>query len=183
MSEFTPRSARHGRQSRGNDEAWEWVQALAIAVVLALIIRYFVLSPFSVAGPSMLSTLHNGDKVIVNKMIYLIRDPEPGEVIVFHASEDKDYIKRVIALPGQTVSAQNNVVRVDGRSIEEPYIDERNRTADFGPVKVPKDHVFVLGDNRMNSSDSRELGPIPLDRLVGRADVIFWPMNDFSFLW
>ncbi|PTX61269.1 signal peptidase I [Melghirimyces profundicolus] len=101
MSEFTPRSARHGRRRRrGNDEAWEWVQALAIAIVLALIIRYFIFSPFSVSGPSMLSTLHNGDLVIVNKVVYLFRDPKPGEVVVFHATEDKDYIKRVIAGPG-----------------------------------------------------------------------------------
>ncbi|MDA8352294.1 MAG: signal peptidase I [Firmicutes bacterium] len=186
MSEFTPRSAKHGRRRRrGNDEAWEWVQALAVAVVLALIIRYFIFSPFSVSGPSMMSTLHNNDLVIVNKVLYMFRDPKPGEVIVFHATEEKDYIKRVIALPGQTVSAYNNVVRVNGESIEEPYIDEGNRTADFGPVKVPEGHVFVMGDNRMNSSDSRnpEVGPVPIDHVVGRADVIFWPLKDFQVLW
>ncbi|OYD06460.1 signal peptidase I [Paludifilum halophilum] len=183
MSEFTPRSARHGRKKRGDNEAWEWIQALAIAVVLALVIRYMVFSPFSVSGPSMLSTLHNGDLVIVNKMIYLFRDPEPGEVIVFHASKNKDYIKRVIAMPGDVVSAQNNIVRVNGESIDESYIDEGNRTADFGPVEVPENHVFVMGDNRMNSSDSREIGPISLDKVVGRADIIFWPPDDFSFLW
>ncbi|PTM59080.1 signal peptidase I [Desmospora activa] len=182
MSEFIPRSTRHNRES---NEAWEWVQALAIAVILALVIRTFIFSPFSVSGPSMLSTLHNGDLVIVNKVIYHFHDPKPGEVIVFHASENKDYIKRVIAMPGQTVSAQNNVVRVDGESIDEPYIDNGNRTADFGPVEVPPGHIFVMGDNRMNSSDSRDssLGTVPLDQVVGRADVIFWPLEDFSLLW
>lgn len=185
MSEFIPRSTRHGHSKRGNDETWEWVQALAIAVILALVIRYLVFSPFSVSGPSMLSTLHDGDLLIVNKVIYHFREPKPGEVVVFHATENKDYIKRVIALPGQTVSAQNNMVRVNGKSIEEPYIDEGNRTADFEPVTVPKGHVFVMGDNRMNSSDSRspELGPVPIDSIVGRADLVFWPANDFSFLW
>ncbi|QKG84637.1 signal peptidase I [Kroppenstedtia pulmonis] len=183
MSEFTPRSARYGRKKRGDNEAWEWVQALVIAVLLALVIRYMVFSPFSVAGPSMLSTLHNGDLVIVNKTIYRFRPPEPGEVIVFHASESKDYIKRVIAMPGDVVSAQNNIVRINGKSIDEPYIDEGNRTADFGPVEVPKGHVFVMGDNRMNSSDSREIGPVAMDQIVGRADLIFWPLEDFSFLW
>ncbi|MDR6227293.1 signal peptidase I [Desmospora profundinema] len=185
MSEFISRSTRRNRHNRESNEAWEWVQALAIAVVLALVIRSFIFSPFSVSGPSMLSTLHNGDLVIVNKVIYLFRDPEPGEVIVFHAPENRDYIKRVIAMPGQTVSAQNNVVRVDGASIDEPYIDEGNRTADFGPVEVPEGHVFVMGDNRMNSSDSRDnsLGTVPLDQVVGRADVVFWPLEDFSLLW
>jgi signal peptidase I len=184
MSEFIPRSARHGRRRRRDrNEAWEWVQALAIAIVLAMVIRYFVFEPFSVSGPSMLSTLHNGDLVIVNKLIYQFRAPEKGEVVVFRATPKKDYIKRVIALPGQVVSAQNNIVRVDGRSIDEPYVDEGNRTADFGPVEVPPGHIFVMGDNRMNSSDSREFGPVSMDRVVGRADVIFWPLSDFSFLW
>lgn len=183
MSEFSPRSVRHGKQKQGGNEVWDWLQALAIAMLLALIIRYFVFSPFSVAGPSMMSTLHDGDRVLVNKVIYYIRDPKPGEVVIFHAPTEKDYIKRIIGVPGQEVSAQNNYVRVDGEAIGEPYLDEGKRTADFGPVKVPEGYVFVMGDNRTNSSDSREIGPVPIEQVVGRADVIFWPIRDFSFLW
>ncbi|SFS52013.1 signal peptidase I [Marininema halotolerans] len=183
MSEFVPRSVKHGRQQRGSDEAWEWLQALAIAVVFALIIRELVFSPFSVSGPSMMSTVHDHDKVIVNKLIYRIGDIKHDDVIVFEAPEKKDYIKRVIALPGEVVSAQNNVVRVNGKSIDEPYIDEGNRTEDFGPVKVPANHIFAMGDNRSNSKDSRVLGPISMDKVIGRADVIFWPTEHFAFLW
>ncbi|SDW00554.1 signal peptidase I [Marininema mesophilum] len=183
MSEFVPRSEKHGRQQRGSDEAWEWLQALAIAVVLALIIRELVFSPFSVSGSSMMSTVHDKDKVVVNKLIYRISDIKVNDVVVFEAPEKKDYIKRVIGLPGDVVSAQNNVVRVNGKSIDEPYVDQGNRTEDFGPVKVPANHIYAMGDNRSNSKDSRELGPISMDKVIGRADVIFWPIKNYSFLW
>ncbi|BCU82142.1 signal peptidase I [Polycladomyces abyssicola] len=179
MNQLPSRSARHKR--RGKNEAWEWLQALVIAVVLALIIRYFIFEPFNVSGPSMMNTLHDGDFVLVNKLVYQYRMPKRGEVIVFEAPGHKDYIKRVIAVENDYIEAQNNVVRVNGRSINEPYV--ATRTDDIKLQKVPKGYVFVMGDNRMNSSDSRELGPIPVDKIVGRADIVFWPLNDFRVLW
>ncbi len=183
MNQLPPRSFRY--QQNKDKEAWEWIQAFIIAVILALLIRFFVFSPFNVSGPSMSSTLHDGDLVIVNKLITRIKAPERGDIIVFHATEDKDYIKRVIALPGETVSAQNNQVRINGESLDEPYIDAGNRTDDFSPVRVPEGHVFVMGDNRRDSTDSRSstLGPVPIDKIVGRADLVFWPLKDFRFLW
>jgi signal peptidase I len=179
MNQLPSRSARHKR--RGKNEAWEWLQALVIAVVLALIIRYFIFEPFNVSGPSMMNTLHDGDFVLVNKLVYQYRMPKRGEVIVFEAPGHKDYIMRVIAVENDYIEAQNNVVRVNGRSINEPYV--ATRSDDIKLQKVPKGYVFVLGDYRMNSSDSRELGPIPVDKIVGRADIVFWPLNDFRVLW
>ncbi len=183
MNQLPPRSFRY-KQNK-DKEAWEWIQAFIIAVILALLIRFFVFSPFNVSGPSMSSTLQDGDLVIVNKLITRIKPPERGDIIVFHATEDKDYIKRVIALPGETISAQNNQVRINGESIDEPYIDPGNHTEDFSPVRVPEGHVFVMGDNRRDSTDSRSstLGPVPIDKIVGRADLVFWPLKDFRFLW
>jgi signal peptidase I len=181
MNQLPSRSARHKR--RGKNEAWEWLQALVIAVVLALIIRYFIFEPFNVSGPSMMNTLHDGDFVLVNKIVYQYRMPKRGEVIVFEAPGHKDYIKRVIAVENDTIEAQNGVVRVNGHSINEPYLADGTHTSEIKLQKVPKGHVFVMGDNRTNSSDSRELGPISVDKIVGRADVVFWPLNDFRVLW
>ena len=101
MNQLPPRSFRY--QQNKDKEAWEWIQAFIIAVILALLIRFFVFSPFNVSGPSMSSTLHDGDLVIVNKLITRIKAPERGDIIVFHATEDKDYIKRVIALHPEKV--------------------------------------------------------------------------------
>lgn len=181
MNQLPSRSARH--KNRGKSEVLEWLQALVIAVVLALIIRFFVFEPFNVSGPSMMNTLHDGDFVLVNKIVYQYRMPKRGEVVVFEAPGHKDYIKRVIAVENDTIEAQNNVVRVNGRSIDEPYLADGTRTSDIKLQKIPKGYIFVMGDNRMNSSDSRELGPISVNKIVGRADVVFWPLRDFRVLW
>jgi signal peptidase I len=185
MSPYSPRSKHLQKQkksSSGKKAAWDWIQAILIAVVLAIIIRLFVFEPFNVSGPSMKETMHTGDLVIVNKLIYKIRDPKPGEVIVFHAPEHKDYIKRVIALPGEKLEARNNKVYINGKEIKEPYLADNVRTQDFSEVIVPPGHIFVMGDNRMDSTDSRVLGPISIDKLVGRADLIYWPLSEFKFL-
>jgi signal peptidase I len=186
MSPFAPRSERFGKKKKSSakkKQIWEWIRAVALAVVLAVIIRSFIFEPFNVSGPSMRETMHTGDLVIVNKLIYKLRDPKPGEVIVFHAIEHKDYIKRVIALPGESVEAKNNKLMINGKIVEEPYLDENTRTLDFDMRKVPPGHVFVLGDNRMDSTDSRVIGPIPIKKIIGRADLVYWPLRNFKFLW
>ncbi|MBA4494710.1 signal peptidase I [Paenactinomyces guangxiensis] len=185
MSTFAPRSERLRKQKKslGKTKTWEWTQAFLLAVVLAILIRLFILEPFNVSGPSMKETMHSGDLVIVNKLIYKLRDPKPGEVIVFHAVEHKDYVKRVVALPGETVEAKNNKLMINGKIVNEPYISEHTRTQDFDMRKVPPGHVFVLGDNRTDSSDSREFGPVSMKKIIGRADLIYWPFQDFGFLW
>lgn len=171
------------------NEVWEWAKALLIAAVLVLLIRWLIFAPFIVDGPSMEPNFHTGERLIVNKIIYSIRKPERGEVVVFHAPAGIDYIKRVIALPGERVKVENNKVYVNGEELKEPYIQEAvEERAKNGQIYnspglaetiVPEGAVFVMGDNRPNSADSRmnNVGSIPYDKIVGRADIRFWPLN------
>ena len=169
------------------NESWEWIKALVIAIALAFLIRTFLFAPFIVQGESMETTLHNQEKLVVNKVIYYLKDPQPGEIIVFHADHTRDYIKRVIAVEGDTVEMKNDQLIVNGKQVEEPYLERKEERAkakgethftdDFPPVRVPEGHLFVMGDNRLNSEDSRFIGPIPVSSVVGRAEFTFWPID------
>ncbi|MBW5467585.1 signal peptidase I [Brevibacillus formosus] len=168
------------------NELWEWIKALGIALILAFLIRTFLFAPFIVEGESMESTLHNSEKLVVNKAIYFLQDPKPGEIIVFHAEKERDYIKRVIAVEGDTVEVKNDQLLVNGKVVEETYLAQSKEQAkqqgepffthDFPPVQVPADHIFVMGDNRLNSHDSRAIGPVAVTTVVGRAEFTFWPV-------
>jgi len=174
-------------------EAVDWAKALVVAAVLVIIIRVFLFSPYIVDGPSMKPNSHTGERIIVNKILYDIREPKRGEVIVFHSGYNGDYIKRVIALPGETVEVRGDEVLINGERIDEPYIqaevdaaaargESYNREKGFASKTVPEGHVFVMGDNRSNSHDSRSIGFIPYDEIVGRADVVIWPLNDIRLI-
>lgn len=178
-------------------EAWEWIKALLVALGLVLIIRWLLFAPFIVEGPSMQPNFITGERLIVNKMVYRFRAPERGEVVVFHAPAGKDYIKRVIGLPGETVRVEGDTVYVNGQPLDEPYIEEvvnqakqAGGTYNSGPHKnyketvIPEGHVFAMGDNRPQSLDSRDssVGFVPYDEIVGRADVIFWPIQKLSLI-
>ncbi|HBI02583.1 MAG TPA: signal peptidase I, partial [Paenibacillaceae bacterium] len=132
-------------QPKKKNEVWEWIKALLIAGVLALVIRSYIFAPFLADGSSMMPTLENRERLIVNKFIYFLHTPQPGEIIVFHADAKKDYIKRVIATEGQTVEMRNDVLYIDGKGKEEPYLDRYKAdartkgillTEDFGPIEV-----------------------------------------------
>ncbi|HHU69756.1 MAG TPA: signal peptidase I [Thermoanaerobacterales bacterium] len=161
-----------------NTEMKEWIQAIIIAIILALLIRNFVVEIFQVEGESMFSTLHDGDRLAVNKFIYRIRPPKKGEIIVFrYPSNPKlDYIKRVIAVGGDIVEIRDGKVFINEEEIEEDYIFG-DTYGSFGPEKVPENHFFVLGDNRNNSRDSRfpSVGYIPFKNIKGKAVLIIWP--------
>ncbi len=175
-------------------EAWEWIKALLIAAALVFFIRWLVFAPFIVEGPSMEPNFYTGERLIVNKFIYRFGTPKHGEVVVFHASKDKDYIKRVIALPGQKVKVEGDKVYVDNQLVDETYLKPAldkaasegrpYNTRNFPEQTVPEGSVFVMGDNRSNSSDSRDpsVGFVKYDNIVGRADLIFWPFNKISLV-
>jgi signal peptidase I len=148
-----------------------------------------VLAHFVVDGSSMEPTLQSGDRVFVNKLSYRLHDPNRGDVVVLHqrsGASERDLIKRVIGLPGEEIEMQSCQVLVDGAALTEPYLAPETVNGDCGgdfePVLVPDDTVFVMGDNRGGSQDSRQLGPISYDDLVGRAFVVFWPIGDWQWL-
>ncbi|MFC3746266.1 signal peptidase I [Paenibacillus sp. GCM10012306] len=180
------------------NEVLEWIKAIAIALVLVILIRWLLFKPFIVDGPSMQPNFHTGERVIVNEILYDIRSPQRGEVIVFHVpSEGRDFIKRVIGVAGDTVKVEGDVVTVNGKPVNETYIQgaidaaHKNNALynnknfpneDFTDGTVPEGHIFVMGDNRSDSTDSRMIGYVPLGDIVGRADLIFWPVKDITWI-
>lgn len=175
----------------------EYFEAIFIAVLLALFIRTFVVQAFKIPSGSMLPTLLIGDHLLVNKFIYGIRmpftgkllvpisDPERGDVVVFRFPKDKsvDYIKRVIGLPGDTMEIRDKKVYINGEPIDDPYAHIStpsilNAAAsprdNFGPVMVPEGKIFVMGDNRDNSYDSRFWGFVDQKDILGEAFILYW---------
>jgi signal peptidase I len=175
------------------------------ALIVAVLVKSFLIQVFWIPSGSMEETLQIGDRVIVNKLSYRIGDPGRGDVIVFepetfeHESvatkvsrnllesvglrtPQSDLIKRVIGLPGETVEIHDNHVYVDGNPIDEPYLADGLVMRDQGPWEVPASHYFVMGDNRNSSNDSRVFGAIARDRIVGRAFSVVWPPSRWSGL-
>ena len=175
---------------RGAKAFFDWALVVVIALVVALGVRTFLFDHFVVEGASMYSTLETGDRVFVNKVSYRLHDPNRGDVVVLHeirGTTERDLIKRVIAVGGEEVEMRSCEVRIGGQLLVEPYLDPTvvtpgNCGGDFGPILVPEGTVFVMGDNRAGSQDSRALGPVLLDDIVGRAFVVFWPRSHWQWL-
>lgn len=150
-----------------------------VALVVAWLIKSFIVQPFFIPSGSMEPTFTRGDHVLVNKFLYRFVEPVEGDVIVFRypVDPDKDYIKRIVALPGQQLEIKNGKIYVDNKVVKEDYLDNVITTADFGPVTVPNDKYFVMGDNRNNSEDSRVWGTVPEDNILGKAFMIYWPLT------
>jgi signal peptidase I len=178
---------------------------LLVAVVVALLVKAFVAQAFFIPSGSMEPQLEVGDRVVVSRISYHLHEPRRGDIVVFPSlTEDPpedhgvlparvardvleglglrhppetELIKRVIGLPGEVVEGRGGRVYVDGRELLEPYLDPALATETFGPITVPDDHVFVMGDNRLPnmSQDSRAFGPVPIDSIVGRAVARVWP--------
>ncbi len=167
------------------DEAKDWIISLLIAVVLAFIIRTFIVEPYMVEGPSMRPTLENHQRLLVNKFLYYFSEPKKGEIIVFRYPRDpsRDFIKRVIATGGDTIEIQNGKVFVNGELKNEPYILDNTR-GNYQKAVVPKGRVFVMGDNRNNSEDSRfpDVGFVPFNLIKGKAAMVFWPLGEWKAL-
>lgn len=167
------------------EEIKDWVVSILIAVVLAFFIRYFIVELYMVEGPSMRPTLVNSERLVVNKFIYRFKQPERGEVLVFKYPRDqsRDFIKRVIAIPGDTIEVKEGRVFLNGQLLNETYILERTRGS-YPLSTVPEGHVFVMGDNRNNSEDSRfkDVGFVPYTLIKGKAVIVFWPLDHIKSL-
>lgn len=167
------------------EEIRSWIVSISLAIVLALLIRYFIVELYLVDGPSMRPTLQNSERLVVNKFIYRFRSPERGEILVFRYPRDpsRDFIKRVIAIPGDTIEIKGGQVYVNSTLLDEPYILSQTR-GNYPLATVPEGHIFVMGDNRNNSEDSRfaDVGFVPFDLIKGKAMLIFWPVDQFKTL-
>jgi signal peptidase I len=189
--------------------ARELVVLVVTALVIAVVVKSFVAQAFYIPSGSMLPQLQIDDRVVVSKISYRLHEPRRGDIVVFDAptGEPKDdsplparvvrsvvqsiglaapstdeYIKRVVALPGERVEAHGGKVLVDGRELVEPYLPAGTATSDFTAVVVPPETLWVMGDNRGNSADSRIFGPVPQSTVVGRAFARVWPIGHTSFL-
>ncbi|WP_308421649.1 signal peptidase I [Lysinibacillus alkalisoli] len=177
-------------------ESWEWIKALFIACIIAFLIRFFLIAPVTVDGKSMDPTLYDKERMIVNKLSYKLGEPQRYDLIVFHATEEKDYIKRVIALPGEHIAYKNDTLYINGENMNETYLESRKKdlfkgegtlTEDFtledivGETRIPEGYVFVMGDNRRNSLDSRIIGLVPIEDIVGKTNIIYWPLDNFRY--
>ncbi len=178
---------------RKRHAAVDWVVIGVLAFLAALMLRTFVVQQFAVDGQSMLGTLHSGDRVLVNKLGYDLHDPRHGDVVVLEDTKEslevRDLIKRVIALPGETVEYRECQLFLNGVLMSEPYLDPLLVGPDHcgesqDLVEVAPRHVFVMGDNRASSLDSRTLaiGQISYDDLIGRAFVVVWPTSGWRWL-
>lgn len=172
------------------NEWLEWLKAIIFALILVTVIRIFFVSAVLVDGISMMPTLENSDRMIVNKMSYRIGEPKHFDIVVFNANEEEKYIKRVIGLPGDTIEYRDDILYINGEAYDEPYLDQHKvlddqlLTGDFtlrdfiGQDTVPEGHLFVMGDNRKNSKDSRHIGVVPMEEVIGKTKFIFWPMHN-----
>lgn len=176
-------------------EFFSWIKAIVIAVILAFLIRTYIFTPIVVDGESMMPTLVNHERIILNKFGTNIDSIHRFDIVVFHATKERDYIKRVIGLPGDHVEYKNDTLYINGKKYDEPYLEKYKAnmngqplTGDFtleevtGGKTVPKNQLFVMGDNRQNSLDSREIGTISIDKIVGKANLVYWPVNEIKFV-
>ncbi len=176
-------------------EIWDWVKTFAVVIIIVLIVRTFFFANYMVHGESMMPTIENGERLIINKIGYEFSEPDRFDLVVFHANEESDYIKRIIGLPGDYIEYEDDTLYINGEKQTEEYLTPfKNQmggddfTNDFtleeitGETEVPEGKVFVLGDNRQNSMDSRQLGFIDMNEIVGKANIRYWPINEFTFM-
>ena len=169
-------------------ELFSWITSITIALIMALCVRAYLFEPFIVEGASMEPTLNNNEKLLVNKAATYTGSVNSQDIIVIDGGEDINYVKRIIGLPGDKVEMENDTLMINGKEVDEPYLDKEiekahaidmNYTGDFGPITVPSNKYFVLGDNRLNSMDSRNgLGFIDEDQIIGVSEYVVMPIKE-----
>jgi signal peptidase I len=162
-----------------------WMRDLLIAIGIALVVIVFLYKPILVEGTSMAPLLCDQEQIFINKFVYHFEPIERGDVVVFRYPFDrtKSFIKRIVALPGETVEIRQGKVYVNGDPLPEPYVPSQYEDLrDFGPMRVPSESYFVMGDHRISSNDSRVFGPVASRYISGRAAFAYWPMDHFGSL-
>ncbi|WP_430787755.1 signal peptidase I [Virgibacillus flavescens] len=167
-----------------------FIPAVFLAIVVALVFKAFLFTSYVVDGKSMQPTLYDGNLMMVNKLVYELQDVNRMDIVVFHANKKEDYVKRAIGLPGDEVMYKDDKLYINGEYVKEDFLDSfkensRNRpfTKDFtllevtGKTTVPEGKLFVMGDNRSNSLDSRSYGFVSEEQLVGKVDIKYWPIS------
>jgi signal peptidase I len=180
-----PHASGSGRSMRA---AVEWIAIIVGALVVALVIKALLIQAFYIPSESMVPTLKIGDRVLVNKLSYRMHDVHRGDIVVFERPKGetdpriKDLIKRVIGLPGDVIEGRDGKVLINDHLLDEPYLPRGTTTTNLPRQLIPPDHVFVMGDNRTNSRDSRVFQAIDEDLIVGRAFIRVWPVGDLGLL-
>lgn len=188
-------------QKKKSNKLWEYTKAIGLALILALFIRAYFVQAFKIPSGSMIPTLLIGDHLLVNKFIYgtklpfsdnkilIFRKPERGDIVVFRFPHepDRDFIKRIIAIEGDTIEGRNKEIYLNGKKLGEPYVQHtdiylirggKEPRDNFGPFTVPKDMYFVMGDNRDQSFDSRYWGFVSSKDIRGKAFILYWSWDD-----
>lgn len=178
-----PRARRRSGSTGWQREALDTARTLIFALIIALLLRWFVVEVFVVSGPSMLPSLHDGERLAVGKVVYVLHGPQRGDIVVFAlpVEQGRDLVKRVIATEGETVEVRGGAVYINGQQLDEPYI-ARAGGPDYPLTRVPPHAVWVLGDNREVSQDSRMFGPVDRSFLRGKAIFRFWPLRAMRWL-
>lgn len=169
---------------------FDFLQGIVVFLALLVMVYLFVMSPQEINGASMEPNFHNGEFILTNKVVYKLRNPKRGEVVIFKSPSNKeiDYIKRIIGLPGDTVKIYKNAFYVNGQKLDEPYLatDAYIFGGSFlqegAEIVVPSGKYFVSGDNRPHSADSREFGPIAKEDFIGEAILRYWPLNKVGLI-
>jgi signal peptidase I len=159
----------------------ELLESIIPAILIAIVLNLFIVQPTKVRGESMEPTLHTNEYLLVEKISYRLHQPRRGDVVVFKypRDEQENFIKRVIAIPGDTVEIVSGRVSINGQPIVEPYLLQLPRES-MAATEIPDGKLFVLGDNRLNSNDSRAFGMVSMDEVVGRAWLRYWPIDQVN---
>ena len=175
----------------------DWVLTIGIAIGVVLVVKAYAFNPYRIPSSSMEPTFHcaqpglgcessRSDRVIANRFIFHFRDPKRGEIVVFDTPEQAAvqcgvggvYVKRIIGLPGERISQDDGVVFIEGERLADPFIEAGRRGGrDFSPIELPENSYFMMGDNRRQSCDSRDWGPVQRDLLIGNVSLVYWPVN------